>query len=176
MRGLIINHDSRYSADLSKLFNRCDVVCYTHFNLDHANQYDYIILSGGEINISHEPDIALEKFFLKTCNKPIFAVCLGMQILSIIAGESLQELPDGRRKDPEHMTVLGIEGDMCYNHGWFINKIPTGYEGILGDDGVLRAIYNEKVMAFQGHPELSGEFGLKLRNKFYEILDNRKGS
>ena len=170
MRGLIINHDSKYSGELSKLFNECDVVYYTHFNLDHANQYDYIVLSGGEINISHETDIALEKFFLKTCNKPIFAVCLGMQILSIIAGETLNKL-DARRRTPEELSIFDITGDMIYNHGWYIGNIPTGYDGVMDDDGVLRAIYNDKVMSFQGHPELSGEFGLKLRERFYELIN-----
>lgn len=172
MRGLIINHDSKYTGELSKLFNKCDVVCYTHFNLDHANQYDYIVLSGGEINISHEPDITLEKFFLKTCNKPIFAVCLGMQILSIIAGETLNEL-DARRRSPEELSIFDMVGDMTYNHGWYIGNIPNGYEGVMGSDGVLRAIYNDKVMAFQGHPELSGEFGLKLRDRFYELINTK---
>src|ERR1035437_823535 len=171
MRGLLINHHSKYYDDLSILFNdNCDIVSYTHFNIDHAKQYDYFILSGGEINISKEEDIAFEKLFLKTCNKPIFGVCLGMQILSIIAGEKLNELANGRRIGTEPFTFSEEVGELQYNHGWFINSIPNGYECIIGDDNILRCIYNDRVLAFQGHPELSGEFGLKLKEYFFKNM------
>lgn len=169
MRGLIINHDSRFSEELSRLFNKCDVVCHTHFNIDHAMQYDYIVLSGGDIHISDEEDIALEKLFLKTCDKPIFAVCLGMQIMSILSGEKLNELTTGEKIGKEPLEFQGIQGDMEYNHGWFIGKIPKGYEGIISD-GIVKAIYSDKmrVMGFQGHPELSSQYGMDLRDLFFK--------
>jgi len=167
MRGLIINHDSRFSGELSKLFDKCDIVYYTHFNIEHAMQYDYVVLSGGDIHISDDEDITLEKFFLKTCNKPIFAVCLGMQIMSIIEGEKLKEL-NIKKIGKESLTFQGIQGDMEYNHGWFIENIPSGYEGIV-NDGIVKAIYNDKnkVMGFQGHPELSSQYGMDLRDLFF---------
>ncbi len=168
MRGLIINHNSGFSSELSKLFRNCDIVNHTHFNIDHANQYDYIVLSGGEIHISFPEDIELEKYFLRTCNKPIFAVCLGMQIISLLSGELLLEMDSGRKTGKEELKFRGLMGKMVYNHGWFIPNIPKGYKGILGTDGVLKAIYNDKlrIMGFQGHPELAGEFGIKLRDMF----------
>ena len=60
MKGLIINHNTRYIDKLVELFN-CDVMNYTDFDIEKVEQYDYVILSGGPIDISKETDIKIEK-------------------------------------------------------------------------------------------------------------------
>ncbi len=163
-RGLIINHHSHYLKELHQLFIECDIVTYTHFTKEHAEKYDYIILSGGEINISGIDDIKEEKEFLRTTTKPIFGVCLGMQILSIVHGQILKDLPT-RMKGLEKINI-GIEGDIYYDHGCFIENVPANFYGIKKE--FVKAIWNKNIFALQGHPELSGEFGKQIKQYFFE--------
>ncbi len=167
MRGLIINHNTSYCKDLFYLFgDECDIVNYQYFSTEQANKYDFIVLSGGEIHISDDDDIYEEKQFLKATTKPIFAVCLGMQIVCVINDLKLGELPQ-RIKGEYFLPYLESGGQMTYNHGWYIGNIPNGFDGII-EDGIVKAIWNEKVLGFQGHPELSGEYGQRIKEYFIQ--------
>ena len=169
-KGLIINHNTSYIDKLHELFSECDVISYNHFNSVSVDSYDYFVLSGGEIHISDKNDIVEEKLFLSKTKKPIFAICLGMQIISIINGEELKEIPY-RVKGFENIN-LPISGDMYYNHGWYIENIPLGFEGIKRR--FVKAIWNKQIFAVQGHPEYSGEYGLSLKKYFMDNYVNCK--
>ena len=158
-KGLIINHHTKVLKDLHELFIECDIITYTHFSKEHAEKYDYIILSGGDINISGVDDIKEEKEFLKNTNKPILGICLGMQIMSILNGEILKDLPSRIRQ--KELINIGIEGEIQYDHGCFIENIPTRFNGVKTQ--FVKAIWNEKVLGLQGHPEMSGEFGKQVK-------------
>lgn len=164
LKPVIVNHSTSFPNNLHKLFTNADIINYKHFNAQQIETYDYVILSGGEINISGNDDIIDEKQWLKATSKPILGICLGMQILSILEGEIL--LPIGKRVvNKFKIDVMNLFGDMYYDHGWYISNIPNGYEGKLRD-GKLDFIFNKNRLAFQGHPELSGDFGIEIKNLF----------
>lgn len=162
-KGLIINHNSSYCSSLHKLFPDCDIISYSDFTIEKTNDYSYFILSGGEINISGIEDIKEEKEFIKTTKKPIFGVCLGMQIISICFGQKLLEI-GYRVKGTRKIDIFDKELELVYNHGWYIPEAPDGFNG--GKDEHVQYIYNDNILAFQAHPELSGESGLYLKEYF----------
>lgn len=164
LKPVIINHATAFPNNLHKLFPNADVVNYDHFNKEHIESYDYIVLSGGEINISGENDIKEEKEWLKSTTKPILGICLGMQILSILEGEKL--LPIGHRINNKYnLDLIDISGELTYDHGWYISNVPKNYIGSLRE-GRLDYIYKKNRLAVQGHPELSGGFGNEIKNLF----------
>jgi GMP synthase-like glutamine amidotransferase len=168
IRGLIIDHNSAYHNELIELFDNCDVINYKYFTEEHVNKYDYIVLSGGDINISHEKDLVEEKKFIIKTDKPIFGICLGMQIISISFGENLKNLHE-RRMLKESIKLDDLEGELNYNHECYIEKIPEGLFGIteeVDNHPMVISLWKDNILAFQGHPEISGEFGKKLRDIF----------
>lgn len=166
-KGLIINHGTVFSNNIKLFLGKLDEMHYTDFNKDIADTYDYYILSGGPIHISDEDDIKEEKEFLKNCNKPVLGICLGLQILSIMEGCKLKELDKPRNNLYENLGEL----NMRYEHGWYIDTIPNNYSGIIEDNIVKYIKHNTKpVIAYQGHPELSGESGLKIKRDFIDLL------
>jgi GMP synthase-like glutamine amidotransferase len=170
IRGLIINHNSTYHKEISKLFSNCDIINYKYFTEEHVKKYDYIVLSGGEIGISGENDIVEEKKFIRTTDKPIFGICLGMQIICVSFGEELKEMQE-RRVLKEMIKLDSLEIELCYNHGWYIENMPTGFNGIIKEsetfpNKMVTAVWKDNIFAFQGHPEASGEQGTVLRDIF----------
>jgi GMP synthase-like glutamine amidotransferase len=85
MAGLIINHNTKYIGKVIGLFKDCDVMHWTNFNAERAESYDYIVLSGGPIDIDGD-NIKEEKEWLYKTNKPILGICLGLQILCLAYG------------------------------------------------------------------------------------------
>lgn len=174
MKGLIINHNTQYIDKLVELFN-CDVMNHTDFNIEKVEQYDYIILSGGPIDISKETDIVEEKLWLRETNKPILGICLGLQILCLVYDETLEykEL-ENNRKIYEKFEFENTNYDMFYNHSYYFEKIPKDFIGEIKDGILIWMKHKTKpILAFQGHPEMS-EQGELIRDYFLNI--NEKAS
>jgi GMP synthase (glutamine-hydrolysing) len=172
MNGLIINHTNVNPKETIAFFKNCDVVSCHDFNLNESNKYDYFILTGGHINISGVDDLKEEKLFLKNTNKPIFGICLGLQILSIIDGEKLE---CGKViRNGKHRLVFNDKNlNLHYEHYCRISKIPPSYNGYV-KNGILEWIkHKEKpIIAFQCHPEKSGKSGEFLKNYFFNMFFN----
>jgi GMP synthase-like glutamine amidotransferase len=171
MNGLIINHETGYLRQLRRLFPEADVVFYRDFDPEHAERCDFIVLSGGPINISGPKDIAEEKRFLLRTSKPVFGVCLGHQILGVANGSALLQLERGREGFFD-TSILGAAGKMFYSHGWHIKELPPGFSLLANDGEIITAMrHNTKpTFSVQGHPELSGEYGRKIREIFMETF------
>lgn len=172
MAGLIINHNTKYIDNVIKLFNECDIMHYTDFNSSKAEEYDYIILSGGPIDITGD-NIKEEKEWLKITNKPVFGICLGLQILCLVYDESLiyNKFPGNwNRKLNESMRFIKDNYNMFYNHSYFFNKIPKDFVGEIKDNILLYIKHKTKpVIAFQGHPEMTNN-GEKLKEFFLKEI------
>lgn len=166
MAGLIINHDTRYIGDVIKLFNNCDVMHYNNFREDRAEEYDFIVLSGGPIDITGD-NIKEEKQWLKTTKKPIFGICLGLQILCLaFSNEQLTYNKFKNRKLLEDVRFIGENYKMFYNHAYYFNALPEGFVGELKNGIVTYMKHKSKpILAFQGHPEMT-EGGDKLKDFF----------
>jgi len=152
MKGLIINHDMN-CRNIHRMFPNCDEVFHSDFTLEITDNYDYFILSGGEINISGEKDLILEKQFIKTTKKPIFGICLGMQIICICYNEILKDL-GYRIKNKQIIKYDNTELNITYDHGWYIDRVPNGFHGYI-ENNILHWVRKDNILAFQGHPELS---------------------
>lgn len=171
MRGLIINHNTQYIDKLVELFN-CDVVNHTDFNVEKVEEYDYVILSGGPIDISKETDIVIEKEWLKETNKPVLGICLGLQILCLVYDETLEykEL-EYNRKLYEKFEFENTNYDMFYNHSYYFNKIPKDFIGEVKNGILLWMKHKTKpILAFQGHPEMT-KHGKDIKEYFLQIVD-----
>lgn len=194
VKGLIINHDSFFYDDLIKLFPNCDVINYKDFKIEKTKKYKYFILSGGSIHISNEEDLKEEKEFIRTTHKPIFGICLGFQIICLAFGAELREITEENRSKIELTVPFNkkdiIIGDIEYRHHCYINEsfefpesiytknkfyknkihkqINNGFKDSKTNLPInnLILLMNGNILATQGHPEISGEFGKRLRDMF----------
>ena len=120
--------------------------------------------------------------------RPLLAVCLGMQLLA----ESSEETPGVRglgivdgvaRRFPDGCTVpqmgwndvVAAPGTRLLESGcaYFANSFrltqqPSGWEAAMSDyaGGFVAAMERGSTLACQFHPELSGEWGLRLLGRW----------
>jgi GMP synthase-like glutamine amidotransferase len=170
MAGLIINHDTKYIGKVIQLFKSCDVMHWQNFNAERAETYDYIVLSGGPIDITGN-NILEEKEWLKNTNKPILGICLGLQILCLVYDETLtyNTLPANRKLN-ERVTFLGEDYNMFYNHMYYFNQIPKDFVGEIHNGILIYMRHKTKpILAFQGHPEMT-EKGEKIKDLFLNSI------
>lgn len=168
MKGLIINHNTKYIGKLIQLFNGCDMMNYQNFDKDRVETYDYIVLSGGPIDIDGD-NIKEEKEWLKITNKPILGVCLGIQILCLVYGETMYKF-DKNRKINEKLKFVETDYNMFYNHSYYFKKVPNDFIGEVKNDVVVYMKHKTKpILAFQGHPEMT-EDGDKIKEFFLEKI------
>jgi len=169
MIGLIINHDTKYICDVMNLFKGCDVMNHINFNPERAEEYDYIVLSGGP----GDPRAGREreKEWIKNTNKPILGICLGFQMICLAYGENMIELPRFRKLN-ENLTFVGENYNMAYNHSYYFDKVPSDFYGEV-KNGLLTYIKHKSkpVLAFQGHPEITKD-GSKMKDFFIEKIVN----
>lgn len=170
MAGLIINHSTKYIGQVIKLFDGCDVMHWRNFNADRCETYDYIILSGGPIDITGD-NLKEEKEWLKKTNKPVLGLCLGLQILCLVYDEELiyNTLPHNRKLF-EKVTFAGEDYNMFYNHMYYFNKIPKDFVGEIHNNILIYMRHKTKpILAFQGHPEMT-ERGDKIKEIFLNSI------
>ena len=174
MKGLIINHNTQYLDKLIKLFDDCDIMNHKDFNIEKVEQYDYIVLSGGPIDISKANDIAEEKEWLKQTNKPILGICLGLQILCIVYDKALNYKRFWRnRKMYEYLIIDDKNYDMFYNHSYYFSEIPEGFDGLVRNNILIYMEHKEKpIIAFQGHPEMT-EQGPEIKEHFLNMINEK---
>lgn len=168
MKGLIINHRTKYIGQILKLFDGCDVMDYLNFDSIKCEEYDYIILSGGPIDITGD-NIKDEKMWISKTSKPIFGICLGFQILCLVFNENMNEFSKNR-KLKEKFNFINENYNMFYNHRYYFSKIPKDFIGIIENNVVTFIKHKQKpIMAFQGHPEMT-ENGDKIKEFFINNL------
>ena len=126
-------------------------------------------------------------------NRPTLAVCVGMQLLSRHSEESpgatglkvLEEMV-GRFGDGVTAPQMGwnrVEpgpGSRFVESGWAyfansyrIDRLPEGWAGSNTDHGgkFVSALEKGDVLACQFHPELSGEWGARLLDRWLQRVE-----
>ncbi|MDR0377093.1 MAG: gamma-glutamyl-gamma-aminobutyrate hydrolase family protein, partial [Spirochaetaceae bacterium] len=93
--------------------------------------------------------------------KPIFGICLGVQIMALAAGADTYKLPYGHRGQNQPCVEAGTR--RCYitsqNHGYAVRNetLPSGWEPwfLNGNDGTMEGIRFTRgpFSAVQFHPE-----------------------
>ncbi len=126
-------------------------------------------------------------------NRPTLAVCVGMQLLSRHSEESpgatgLKVLEEtvGRFGDGVTVPQMGwnrVEpgpGSRFVESGWAyfansyrIDRLPEGWAGSNTDHGgkFVSALEKGDVLACQFHPELSGEWGARLLDRWLQRVE-----
>ncbi len=126
-------------------------------------------------------------------NRPTLAVCVGMQLLSRHSEESpgatgLKVLEEtvGRFGDGVTVPQMGwnrVEpgpGSRFVESGWAyfansyrIDRLPEGWVGSSTDHGgeFVSALEKGDVLACQFHPELSGEWGARLLDRWLQRVE-----
>ena len=123
-------------------------------------------------------------------DRPLLAVCLGMQMLGAaseespgvgglaIINETFERLPAGvriphlgwNRVMADRSGGLLASGDAAFANTYSLTSVPEGWSGAWTDYGTrfVSAIERGRLLATQFHPELSGQYGLGLLERWIE--------
>ena len=139
---------------------------------------DLVILSGGggeglEIHDEHEPGhlwYENEMEFVRTTDKPVLGICMGLEVIARAFGESVDKMAKGVNSFQEfEMTdagkkLLGKSRVKQFEaHDWHVPKAPKGFEILAKSKNGIEIIKHEsrKILATQFHPEKGGTLSLK---------------
>lgn len=122
--------------------------------------------------------------------RPTMAICLGLQMLAGASDESpgatglgvipatATSLPDGVRRPQLGWNRVAAapgcrlltDGVAYYANSYKLDAIPEGWNGALTDHGgaFVAALERGAVLACQFHPELSGDWGQRLVERWLE--------
>lgn len=128
-----------------------------------------------------------EFYYLKKfidSDRPVFAVCRGLQIVNVYFGGTLCQNIDGHDqkggKDTFHRAYFYGELKSIFGNFGFVNSAHHQAIGRLGDglkvtavseDGIIEAVTSGRVHAYQFHPEraVKGTFaGEKIVESFFK--------
>lgn len=164
---LIIDNKTSYLEKLKLWFVDHEVVVenYDHLDLEKANSFDLIILSGGyQYHVVGNPDkFSKELALIKNSTKPILGICLGFELIGYAFGCQLELMKEKEKGELElrivnpDPIVKGLASMNVYeSHRWVITKpskdlkvIAESKDGIEMIKHVSRPIYG-----FQFHPEI----------------------
>lgn len=172
---LVNNHTVHLDSLVSELAgHQIEILEYRPGAEFNDKDKDLIILSGGggegfELEDFHKPGQLWyedEIEFVQKCNKPIFGICMGFEIICYAYGSQLisqSRLLEGfmeitLAKQPagasKHTTLRQYE-----SHNWHIEEVQSrDLEVLAFSDGGIEAVKHrrKKIMATQFHPEKSG--------------------
>ena len=114
MKALIIDHDDSFTFNLRHwLFAICDdIEIVNHHRIHDQNflEYDLVVLSPGPKSPKDYPHVInwLEKKYFK---KPIFGVCLGMQLMTLASGGTVESYspPQHGKKSKLNTNLPGFK-------------------------------------------------------------------
>ena len=141
--------------------------CEVHMLPASATADDVKSLEPDGIMLSNGPgDPAVPKYAHKTIKeiggyKPIFAICLGHQLLAHAYGGTTKKLKFGHRGSNHSVMELktGKVSITTQNHGFAVDKVPEGFEvtHINVNDKTIEGMEskNKQIFCVQYHPEAS---------------------
>ncbi|MBN2219612.1 MAG: gamma-glutamyl-gamma-aminobutyrate hydrolase family protein [Kosmotogaceae bacterium] len=168
----ILQNDSDFDKEISPVEKALDNTGYEYstwktfldgFPKDELS-CDGLVITGGFSMSDYFKGRALSSggTFVSRFGGPILGICLGMQILARISGESLvisRELGVSQiRLDASHELFLGIESEVTtyQRHNYGLPYVPYGYRQIAwGNETFIQGIASTDGLRFgiQFHPE-----------------------
>lgn len=181
-RKKVILVDCGMKTNILRSLQRYDV-CVTRvpFNYDYTTEeYDGVLVSNGpgDPTICAETVQVLRKAM--KAQKPIFGICLGIQLIALAAGARTHKLPFGHRG--HNQPCIELESNRCIissqNHGYAVSD-----EGFPVDWSVTHRNLNDQSIegiAHKKHPFFAVQFHPEARpgptdsfdlfGRFYDLL------
>jgi len=138
----------------------CRITHFTDVTRDALDLYDKIILCGTALKDNYYAE-RLELFsWMKDCDKPVFGICAGMQIISAVFGGKIVPQPSiglERIKIIRDSPLFGepreIEGYHLHNFGV---TLPEDFLLLAGNRGVVEAFWHgvRPIFGIIFHPEV----------------------
>lgn len=133
------------------------------FNYDYRNEnFDGLFLSNGPGDPKECKDtICILSDYIKNSSKPIFGICLGMQLIALAIGANTYKLKFGHRG--QNQPCIDTITQKCYltsqNHGYAVNENSLKKDWLISfknlNDNTVAGIKHKKKQfcAVQFHPE-----------------------
>jgi para-aminobenzoate synthetase component 2 len=160
MRILLIDHYDSFTRNLEHLFAtalqaQVDVIAHDSFGMKWENtsdNYDLTVLSPGP----GHPDEYTGYGPLLRSGKPVFGVCLGMQIINRVFGGATARLADCVHGKTDEIVWNSRQYTVARYHSLHLSRVPQCFD-VLASNGqgvpMMIAHKDLPVRAVQFHPE-----------------------
>lgn len=190
MKFFIVDNGSRLLEEIIARINGAGhdylVQTYSPFEQLDPQDADMIILSGGMKNEvaddlgNGDPWYRHEFKLIRETNKPILGICLGLQMITVALGGSLQKLPALIESDSK-VVGLNTEGQQHFNanqfivhekHQWAVKSYAdTGLQLLGSSEDCIEILYHpaRNIIGTQFHPEV--DFVPGSEELFWQLID-----
>lgn len=176
----VMLHTTDDDESIARLAEMCDAFLFTGGHDVHPSMYGEEMIEG--VGPCEERDAFEKKLLLAVLetDKPILAICRGMQLMNVVLGGSMyQDIMTQRPTDVEHRmpapsdkvihsvritpdtplcSILGTENDEINSyHHQCVKEVGQGLETMaFAPDGIIEGLYmpdKKFVLGVQWHPE-----------------------
>ncbi|MBT5021969.1 C26 family cysteine hydrolase domain-containing family [Candidatus Woesearchaeota archaeon] len=171
MKALIVNNHSKFVQNIVNILDEfsvfSEVIDYDKFEFTKKieSDFDFFILSGGDIPITTNNLLDQERELIKKTIKPLFGICCGFEVISLLHGVELVDLPKkikGVTKiqiiDPVQLNQITEfnELEVFESHDCAIQKTPHNFVVLAKSKTGIEIIKHKTrpIMATQFHPEV----------------------
>lgn len=185
---LIIDNQSRYLRKFKRNYlDDCDI---PHLIIDHNEQIDFkrlppvqgLMISGGKGNPYEPLNLTANYVALMNLDVPTIGVCLGHEIIAAAYRSKIKRMHDYQSKK-EHVFIDMMEDPifdglgktelmMRKQHRYHVPAPSAEFQVLAHSNSCPNEIMRHKdkpLYGFQGHPEVSGEDGLRIMINFLKI-------
>lgn len=185
---LIVDNQSSHIKKFKRQYlseQNFDYIFFDHnqpITLSAQTEITGIILSGGKGNPYEPLNLTTNFVALNNFDVPVLGFCLGHEILAAFYRGRIKRLPEAHLKkeiititktsDPIFKGLSKKEILIQKKHNFFVSDLPEAFESLAGSDTCKTEIirHREKpIYGFQGHPEVSGEDGMRMVINFLDI-------
>ena len=152
-------HELEFVRPIEKIVGECDIKNFIEVDLEVANKYSHIIISGTSLQDDSFLK-SLDKFdWLKDFGGKVLGICAGFQILGLVfGGVQNKETEIGYYFENFDKTFLGLEGkhEVYHLHNNKVNFSEDFEVYSSSEEGVIQAV-KHKEKDFYGvlfHPEV----------------------
>jgi GMP synthase (glutamine-hydrolysing) len=186
MKILVVDNGTSHLSELKNILSSHDfgIVKYHEINSVNADDFDAIVLSGGDFPLKgNEAKLQEEIDLIKNYQKPIFGICFGFEVIAYVFGAKLKQL---RSKEQGILDLKVIEPDQIFlnipnfqvyeGHRWVINKPTDEIIALARSKDGIEAIKHKTrpIYAVQFHPEMfvKETCGDEIFNNFLKLVNS----